>query len=149
MTSTFSFSISIILTDNKWLDSPWGWYLRISATLAFTKFEIFKHWQFFQCLFWNVLEPPYLILQSFNFTVFRRYLPGNSQFFTPWFVHWYVNKRPFQWFSCLSESTCHVNVEIDNLDLLKYFNMFSFYHLIGECRYKQRTLPIFFTVILI
>ena len=69
------------------------------------------------------MEPPCLILQSFNFTILRRYLPRNSQFFTPWFVHWSVNKRPFQWFSCLLESTCHANVEIDNLDLLKYFNM--------------------------
>ena len=33
--------------------------------------------------FLNVLEPPSLILGSFNFTTLMRYLPKNGQLFTP------------------------------------------------------------------
>ena len=35
-----SFYILIYLTDNKWCDTPWDWYLTISASLVFTKFAI-------------------------------------------------------------------------------------------------------------
>ena len=55
----------------------------ILTTLVFTKFGILKHLQFRLHLFLNVFEPPYLVLQFFDFTTLRRYLPRNSQWFTP------------------------------------------------------------------
>ena len=65
------------------------WYLIISTTLVLcTKFEIFKHSRFCWCSLWNVLQPPYLTLQSFNFTTLRRYLARLA-----WTV-WY-DKEPF------------------------------------------------------
>ena len=80
----FSSPILILLTDNKWFHPPpWDWYLIILVTLLFSKFGILKYSQFRWYLFWNVLESPYLILQSFNFITFRRCLPKKLQRFYP------------------------------------------------------------------
>ena len=51
------------------------WHLINSATSELTKLEILRGQFYRYCLFWNVLEPPYLILHSFNFTTLMRYLP--------------------------------------------------------------------------
>ena len=98
-------------------------------------FFFLKHWNFEAFtislyLFWNVFEPPYLVLQSLHFTTLRRYLPENRQCFTPWILHSYLNKRLLQWFSCFSWSAGHVNVEINELDLLKYFIKELFFFLL-------------------
>ena len=83
MTSPFSFSILILLIDNKRFDRPWGWYLIILETVVFPKFAKFKYFRIRQCLFLNVFEPPYLILQSFNFTTLRQYLLKKQGTFYP------------------------------------------------------------------
>ena len=54
----FSFSILILLKDNKWFDPQWGCYLTNSATLVFTTLKIYKQPAFRKCLIWKVLEPP-------------------------------------------------------------------------------------------
>ena len=62
----FSFSILILLTDNKWFDTPWGCYLINSATLIFITFKMSKHPTFVECHFWNFSEPPNTNLQLLN-----------------------------------------------------------------------------------
>ena len=47
------------------------------------------------------------------------YLLENSQCFSPWLVHPYLNKGLLQWFSWFLYSAGCVNVEVNKLDLLK------------------------------
>ena len=117
------FAPLVVYSENKWFIPPCKCCLKNSATLVFTTFEIPKHPAFPECLVWNVLEPPYLILQSLTFTILIRYLSKNSHCFTHWLVHPYVNKGPLQWLSRILQLWGHVNVEIKTLDLLKQFSL--------------------------
>ena len=129
MTNTSFFSILMPFTNNKWFNPPWSWYLINLATLLFTKFEIFRHPSICQCLVWNVLEHPYLIVKYFSFTNSIRYLLKDRQYFTPWLGHIHVNKELLQWFCRFLYFRGHVNVEINKLDLLKQFKIqMKFFH---------------------
>ena len=115
--------VFFFLAENKRYVPLWDCYLKNSATLVFTTFEISKHPTFAQCLIGNVLGPPYLVLQSFNFTILIRYLSKKQAMFYLLNCIFTCKQRPLQWFSRILSSQSHVNVQNNKLDLLKQFSV--------------------------